>query len=305
MADGAIQYLRRNAIDTGRWNQCIEHADNGLIYASAIYLDHMAGDWDALVWGDYQAVMPLPWRKKWGFHYLYQPPFTASLGVFGKQVTADLVAKFIHAIPARFKLIELDLNYGNVLPASTGLSIVRNNYVLGLQKTYGELYNGYRDNIRRNIKKSQQLQVRYVTGIRVQEVIQLSRSQMQDISNPSQKDYDHFEQLFQQLIQQNKALTAGVYTPDGQLVASCVYFFSNKRAYYILVGNHPNGKTLGASHYLIDRFIHDHAGKDLVLDFEGSDIRNLAFFYSSFGAMVETYPALRINRLPWWMKWLK
>jgi hypothetical protein len=88
-------------------------------------------------------------------------------------------------------------------------------------------------------------------------------------------------------------------------VASCIYFFSNKRAYYILVGNHPNGKTLGASHYLIDRFIHDHAGRDLLLDFEGSDIRNLAFFYTSFGASLETYPAIRMNRLPWWIRWMK
>ena len=27
--------------------------------------------------------------------------------------------------------------------------------------------------------------------------------------------------------------------------ASCVLFFSHNRAYYILAGNHPNGKPLG------------------------------------------------------------
>ena len=91
----------------------------------------------------------------------------------------------------------------------------------------------------------------------------------------------------------------------GNLEASCVFLFSHKRAYYILVGNHPNGRTLGASHALIDAFIKDHAGQDLSLDFEGSDIRNLAFFYSSFGAQEEKYAAIKLNRLPWWMKWLK
>ncbi|HRG24810.1 MAG TPA: hypothetical protein PLL23_10470, partial [Chitinophagaceae bacterium] len=69
--------------------------------------------------------------------------------------------------------------------------------------------------------------------------------------------------------------------------------------------NHPNGKTIGASHALIDAFIADYAGQDLLLDFEGSDIRNLAFFYSSFGAIQEIYPALKINRLPFYLKWLK
>jgi hypothetical protein len=64
------------------------------------------------------------------------------------------------------------------------------------------------------------------------------------------------------------------------------------------VGNHPGGKAIGASHALIDAFIKDHAGKKMLLDFEGSDIPNLAFFYSSFGAVEEEYAALKMNRLP-------
>jgi hypothetical protein len=97
----------------------------------------------------------------------------------------------------------------------------------------------------------------------------------------------------------------GILDKQGKLLASAVYFFSQNRAYYILVGNHPDGKTIGASHALIDAFIKDHAGQNLVLDFEGSDIRNLAFFYSGFGAKEEIYPALRINNLPWYVKLLK
>ena len=100
------------------------------------------------------------------------------------------------------------------------------------------------------------------------------------------------------------ATTYGISLNE-ELLASCVFFFSHKRAYYILVGNHPNGKTIGASHALIDAFIKDHAGEYMSLDFEGSDIRNLAFFYASFGAKQEVYPALKINRLPMYLKWLK
>jgi len=84
-----------------------------------------------------------------------------------------------------------------------------------------------------------------------------------------------------------------------------VFFYSHDRAYYILVGNHPEGRNLGASHGLIDAFIKDHAGKKLVFDFEGSDIEGLAQFYRGFGAVEEKYPAIRLNRLPWWMRWLK
>jgi hypothetical protein len=77
------------------------------------------------------------------------------------------------------------------------------------------------------------------------------------------------------------------------------------RAYYILVGNHPNGKTLGASHALINSFIEKHAGRDLLLDFEGSNVHNIAFYFKSFGASEEKYAGLRVNRLPPLLKWIK
>jgi hypothetical protein len=107
------------------------------------------------------------------------------------------------------------------------------------------------------------------------------------------------------LHEKKQAITYSVFSGRNELLASCVFFFSHDRAYYILVGNHPNGKTLGASHYLIDRFIADYAGTNMILDFEGSDIRSLAFFYQSFGASHELIPAIRINRLPWYIRIFK
>lgn len=316
----AIQYLTRQQLNTVQWDNCITHADNGLPYAYSIYLDHMSKYWSGLVLGDYEAVMPLTWNSKYGIAYLYQPHFTAQLGIFGNHLTPALLEAFIAAIPKKFKLIEIELNQANGLPGNDASGIqqlqsgtsqfsnavtLRSNYILNLRSSYEELYSQYRDNIRRNIKKAQQLNNRYETGIPVSEVIELSKSQMLGISNLTDQDYNNFASLFAQLQSEKKALACGVYDTNDQLIASCVYVISNNRACYILVGNHPNGRTSGASHFLIDRFIHQHAGQDLLLDFEGSDIRNLAFFYSSFGATLETYPSLRINRLPWFLRFLK
>jgi hypothetical protein len=300
-----LQYLHRHQIDTSKWDHCIDTAANGLIYARSVYLDHMTTAWDALVLGDYEAVMPLPARKKWGIQYIYQPAFIASLGVFGSQLSQELTEQFIHAIPNSFKLIDLRLNYGNNFSQLHGVARLHNNYVLSLHSPYEQLFKQYRENIRRNIKKAQQLGNRYAKDIAVEEVAALARQQMDHITDLTHTDYDNFIRLYHALKQQGRAMACGVYTQSGELVASCVYFFSNKRAYYILVGNHPNGRTLGASHYLIDRFIHDQAGQDLLLDFEGSDIRNLAFFYESFGAETEIYPSIWVNRMPWWARWAK
>lgn len=299
-AGNTIQYLTRSQIDTMKWDQCISRASNGRIYAFAVYLDTMSANWDALVLNDYEAVMPLTWNSKYGIRYLYQPFLTAQLGVFG----SDEVQAFIAAIPAHFRYIDIYLNSRNTKALHTESVLLRDNYILDLRKPYEELYNNYRENIRRNIKKAKQAGCILLKAFEVELVISLARTQMQQHDKNVTENIARFRQLYQKLKERGQTATYGIKL-HGEIIASCVFFFSAQRAYYILVGNHPNGKTIGASHALIDAFISDHAGEDLLLDFEGSDIRNLAFFYSSFGAVQEIYPALKINRLPFWLKWLK
>jgi lipid II:glycine glycyltransferase (peptidoglycan interpeptide bridge formation enzyme) len=298
-----IQYYSRQEIDTQKWDACVERAGNGLIYAYSFYLDHMARNWDALVLNEYEAVMPLPWNKKYGVSYLYQPFLTAQLGVFGNNLSSSFVESFIDAIPSRFRLTEMSLNRDNITDNLTDLSL-RSNYVLDLSPSYEVLYNGYRENIKRNIRKATQLGCKTVTGFDAEKVIALALEQMRDYDKVVKENVAQFRSLYHLLQQKGMAVTYGIEL-NRKLISSCIFFFSHQRAYYILVGNHPDGKTVGASHMLIDAFIKDHAGKKLLLDFEGSDIRNLAFFYSSFGAKLENYPFLRINKLPFYLKWLK
>ncbi len=298
-------YVPYHALNKQQWDACIARADNGLIYSTSVYLDAMCKHWDGLVLGNYEAVMPLTFNRKYGLHYLYQPPFTASLGVFGQKVTKQLVNIFLDSIPAKFGFWDISLNHGNFFPVEGYQMLQRQNYILSLEQSYDTLYAGYRENIRRNIKKCSQLQCRTDKNFPVQEVLQLAIEQTGSFSNLSQTDFDNFARLYAILHTRQQAITYGIRSSNGDLLASCVFFYDAARAYYILVGNHPNGRTIGASHALIDAFIKDHAGTSLLLDFEGSDLRNLAFFYSGFGAVTEFYPGLKMNRLPWWARWAK
>ena len=268
------------------------------MYGYSFYLDAMAKNWDALILDDYAAVMPLTFKKKYGVYYLYQPFFTACLGVFGNNISADMVEEFLNTIPPKFRYWDIYLNHGNYFQLNSFELYQRVNYVLDLSKSYDIIYEAYRDNIKRNIKKARQLKCIIKKSVHIDEVINLAQQQSKTFSPVTGTDYKNFRKLYQQLAQKQQALTYGVYTANDQLMASCVLFLSNERLYYILVGNHPNGRAFGASHALVDTFIKEHAGQNIVLDFEGSDIRNLAFFYSSFGAVEENYPGLKLNRLP-------
>ncbi|MBS1510353.1 MAG: hypothetical protein JST86_05895 [Bacteroidetes bacterium] len=299
-----IQHLQRKDIDTAKWDDCIRNAGNSLVYGYSFYLDAMAKKWDGLVLNDYEAVMPLTWNKKYGIYYLYQPPFTAALGVFGKKITAAKTEQFLNAIPASLKYWDFYLNHGNCFRLQQYNLYQRMNFVLDLNQSYDVLYSKFKTSTQRNIKKFAQLQGSIQKNIPVEDVVQLSKQQSAAFSNSTEKDFEQFVGLYRLLYQKQQAVTYGAFC-NGQLMASAVFVFDEQRAYYILVGNHPNGKTIGASHALINAFINDHAPSNLLLDFEGSDIHSLAFFYSSFGAVEEKYCGIKMNNLPWPVRLLK
>jgi len=300
-----IRYLLNHEIDKGKWNKCIDEAENGSVYPYSFYLDHMSGQWDALVSNDYEAVMPLTWNKKYGVHYLYQPFLTASLGVFGKHVDADLLQNFLIQIPKKFRYWDICLNHGNLFSLQTFNLYERMNHVLLLNQHYDDILNHYRANVRRSITRAFDSGCTVHKNIEVGQVIDLSMEQLRNVSRISADDFIRFRNLYHYLETCNRAVVYGILSARGQLLASGVFLFSHKRAYYILAGNHPDGRTIGASHALIDTFIRDYSHQDLCLDFEGSDVSRIAFFFKSFGAVEEKYAGLLHNRLPPLLRWLK
>ena len=67
--EGQIRYLSQAQIDKKKWDECIDRADNGLIYPYSFYLDALSKNWDALVLNDYEAIMPLTWNKKYSVQW--------------------------------------------------------------------------------------------------------------------------------------------------------------------------------------------------------------------------------------------
>lgn len=296
--ENEIRFLAHNQIDKKQWDRCVEESANGLIYAYSFYLDQMSPGWNAIVSGNYESIMPLTWRRKWGITYLYQPFLAAQLGIFGKEITASKVKLFINSIPKNVKYVDIYLNEGNEIVSSDTI-YHRANFLLDLGKSYEHLRTHYSENILRNIRKAEQVNYVAKRGIPETEIIELALSQMKKRDRHTENNFHSFKKLYSELRSRGMAETYGIYSREGELMSSCIFFRSHRRAYYILVGNNPAGRTTGSSHFLIDAFIKDNAGSDFILDFEGSDIESLARFYSGFGAKKVMYPGVRINRLPW------
>lgn len=294
-----ISFIPHAAIDRQAWDACVSRYTPDHIYAYSWYLDVMVPEWTALVWGNYEAVMPLPCRKKYGVHYLYQPFLTAQLGLIAADNSPALLNTFLHAIPGRYRYWDICLHHRNALRVDDYTFRTRTNLVLPLQQSYEAIRCLYNENTVRNIRKAETAGLLIKQDVSPSEVMALSHQPL------SADESTRLLKLYKILAHRNQCFTWGVTSTTGQLLASAIFFLQWGRAFYILPGNSPDSRGSGASHLLIDHFIRQHAMQLHVLDFEGSDIVSVARFYNGFGAQQENYPALQLNRLPWFLRWLK
>ena len=107
-----IQYVKHDDIDSVKWNQCLDNSFNCRIYGYDWHLDRTAIDWDALIYGNYKFVMPLPYRKKWGIKYLFQPLFSQQLGIF-PNTTEEVAEQFYIELIKRFRYSNVQINSKN------------------------------------------------------------------------------------------------------------------------------------------------------------------------------------------------
>lgn len=293
-----INYLKQNEINVTKWDNCIAGSINGIVYAYSWYLDVVCETWEALVFGDYETVMPLTHGKKYGISYLYQPPFSQQLGVFSSQnLSEEVVICFIKSIPEKYSFVEINLNKFNLISPVNSIKVKQNTtYELELIKDYESLFRRYNKNTIRNIRKAIQNKISIVPGLKPNDVISLINSSG-NTHGFKEKDFTFIRRLIAGAGRKKSGQLYGAYTDKNNLCAAGFFVHSNKKVCFILSVANDEAKESGAMFLLVDEFIKQYASRNMILDFEGSNIGGIARFYAGFGAKPFNYPAIKINKL--------
>lgn len=296
-----IHFLKNQEIDMSKWDDCIGHSFNGIFYAYSWYLDMVSPGWVALVENDYESVMPLPIRKKWGVAYIYQPFFVQQLGIFSRvSVSSEVTARFVAAIPGRFRFADINLNTFNSLDSFSGITLQRmRTYELDLIQSYPEIRKGYSVNTARNLKKAEKTGVFVARQGRPEEIIAAFRQHRgRTLKSFSGNDYNVLKHLIYAGIHKGMVHTYSAYTAENNFCAGAIFYRSHKKVVFLFSAITDEGKASSAMYMIVDHFIKEHAAKELILDFEGSNDPGLARFYSSFGSKECVFLRLQMNRLP-------
>lgn len=296
--------IKHANIDSDKWNRCINNALNCRVYAYDWHLDRTAVVWDALIWGDYEYVMPLPFRRKFGINYIYPPLNSQQLGIFPSP-PSKVSQAFFNYMVSNFKYCETTLNSENIATNDFKDILVtkRDNFLLPLNQPLEKIRAAFSKNAKRNISKAKKQKLTLLKSISLKEYLAFkAETATADVSTES---LNCLKSLLAFGISKGFGKIYGVYSAYNQLCAAVYFCRCKDRIIYYSAASNQEGKEQSAMYFLLDKFIEQNAGKNIILDFEGSMVPGIARFYGGLGAKPESYFQLKFNRLPLPFKWFK
>lgn len=293
-----IHRILHSEIDRKKWDDTISVCGN--IYAFSWYLDVVHPGWEALVEDDYQTIMPLTGRRRFGIKYLFQPYFVQQLGVFSRlPLTSKIVKSFLESIPNDYRFVEIRLNESNTLEdLSKGIEFHRN-VLLDLDQDYEVIRSNYHTNTRRNLAKAESNDLELVDYVVTEQVIALFRDNRgAALAKWGDAEYKVLTQLINEAQKHNAAFLVGVTNKEmAELLCAAIFMKTNGRITFLFSGLSEEGKQRQAMAFLLDRVIQRYTNQPITFDFEGSDDENLARFYLGFGGEEVKYPSYYSNKL--------
>ena len=300
-----IRFVKHTDIRPEKWDEAILRSQSPTVLATHGFLDTLtAGStWNALILDDYAAVLPLPERSKMGIPYIYTPFFLPQLGIFSPTPTnAETTLAFFNNIPTKYKQIDLLLNATNDAGLLKNETIQLVSHQLSLQKPYEQLQADFSQNTRRNIKDAQKHSLTYFEDEMIlDDVINLFKQNKGREKNVhyGNDDYPILQKAAQKLIDNQKLLVAGVLNANEKLVAGAFFLHDYTKIHFWFSGRDDEASEGKPMFFLLDEYIHRHAGSDKILDFNGSSNPNVARLYRGFGGMPYSIPMIHHTPTLW------
>jgi len=173
-----MKIFKNSAIDHSRWDRCISKSLNGNVYGLSWYLNITCPDWEGVIKGDYEAVMPVPvmpvlllpgWRKK----LISQPPFTWQLGIYSNSImNQQMVDAFISYIPDSYRIQKLDFNKLNSPGSDSFRQHDLENAELDLILSYEQIRQRYDKILTDTINENETEKLTVVKGLTANEFLQ-------------------------------------------------------------------------------------------------------------------------------------
>ena len=166
---------------------------------------------------------------------------------------------------------------------------VRDNYILHLNRPYELLYKGYNKLRKRSVKKAQKLKLQIEEVDNARSLIDLFKKNKGTVLNREEREYELLNQLILKGREQQKIEILRIVSNNKNLLGGVVFFKNKNRIIYLFSAVSKEGKESNTITFINDYIIRKYSDTNMILDFEGSMVPNIAMFFRSFGAIQENY----------------
>ncbi|MEQ8525112.1 GNAT family N-acetyltransferase [Gracilimonas sp.] len=278
----------------------IPHELPGNIFMQPWWLDIVApGQWEDIrieKGGDIFARWPIVLRKEKGFRFIEMPVLTQKLGPWIKQTSSkhetihnterSMLKKLIKKIPSFDKFnYNLDADVINYLPfiwegfSQNSLTTFQVQAPIDTKQTWKNLNSAVRRDIRR---AEESLEV--IIGLSSDELYNMISAtfERQGLKVPYSRGllYD----LYNEASSRERATIVGAKDNKGVLHAAEVFLHDDKTTYYLAGGFDSESEVPGAVSLVLWEGIKEAQKRGNTFDFEGSSIKSIERYFSSFGS---------------------
>ena len=285
-----IRKIKYESIDFEKYNHCIAQSCQRKFYAERSFLDISTGkNWEILVYGDYEAVMPIPLIRKLGVKVVINPKLCQQLGIFSKQDSKVLNDNFLDFFRKYYKIWYYAFN--DVNEFSKPLK-QRNNFLI-FPEPYDLVRQRYSPKRKRKLRLDQEV---------------IDNSEM--IKNPDlpavqafirktglgagDRDLEDFIRLLSDFNTAGFLDFYGFYYHH-QLINLVAVYHNDYTLALLGTYNDREYVKLSGSSYLIDKVIADNIA-DKIFDFEGSEVPAVEEFFRGFRPALKPYSCIQYSK---------
>ncbi|OVE56405.1 hypothetical protein [Chryseobacterium mucoviscidosis] len=278
-----IRRLKYNEIDFEKYNNCIENSEQKNWYSRKEVLDQLSGNWHILVYNDYEAVMPVPLKRKFALNLVVMPLFCQQLGVFSSKDDFKINDQFLNFLKKRYNIFSYSFNHYNSfsqdLDKKKNYTIQISDYILLRRKKY---FKGRKS----TAKCAQHLIYKEIDFS--EESFSFMQKNFKGLSKDG--DVEKYRKYLNFLYTNNSLKLSGAYL-DEKLINIAVLIDEKDQLSLLGLINDEEYKDENGPSFLIDKILslYIHEKK---FNFMGSNIRGIEVFFKSFGAELQEYPTL-------------
>lgn len=285
-----IRKLKYHEVDFEKYTNCIENSVQRKYSATKEFLNVVCKkNWDVLVYGDYQALMPIPYVKKMGIKLVVNPKLCQQLGVFSAEDNSKINDEFLNFLRKHYKVVYYAFNDTNQFSKPL---LTRKNFIL-VPDIFENVYKKYSPKRKRKLRLDEDVLLNSkIKEVSFKDILSFVEQNIIGVDKPkNKKDY---LRIFNDFDGVGK-LKIYTFTLNERIINAIIVY--SDRETMALLGTFNERefvKIAGASvliNHAISLSIHEKE-----FDFEGGDLPNIEEFFRGFRPEMKPYPY--INNTP-------